>query len=186
LGDSAKDPQGQVALCRGDAASLIDQRFDVCEMPMGVLLGVLNSHVRRPKAALDHRLRDELYPDQTKRIDGCRQERGIDASVNECGECHVAADASRAIEVRDPHETLFVGSRRGARILVLPHFWAKVNQLAAIPGFNEPESDLATGVRPAFCGALIAPLVWKPKKRPADTGCSPWLAPEVAPIACTG
>jgi hypothetical protein len=83
-------------------------------MPVGVLLGVLNSHVRRPKAALDDRLCDELYAFQTERIDGTFQDRGIDAGVNECGKCHVAANAGRAIEVSDPHETLF-SKRAGGR-----------------------------------------------------------------------
>jgi hypothetical protein len=75
-------------------------------MPMGVLLGVLNSHICRPKAALDDRLYDEIYAFQTKRIDGPLQNRGIDTGVNERGKCHVAADAGRAIEVSDPHEIL--------------------------------------------------------------------------------
>lgn len=74
---------------------------------MRVLLGMFDPHVRRSKAALDHRLRDQFDAFQAQGIDGRPEDGLIDAGVDQGGERHVAADAGRAIEIGNPHGTLF-------------------------------------------------------------------------------
>ncbi len=127
FGDRSEDSQGQVALGGRDAAGPLDQGVNIRQMAMGVLLGMLHSHVGGAEAPLNHRLRDEFNTAQTERVDRRSQDGRIDAGVDEGRQRHVTADAGRAIEVGDPHRVFLSNEARGG-ILALLQVGAKVNQ----------------------------------------------------------
>lgn len=133
FGDSAEDAAGKLLLCGSESGRRVDDRQDVAQVPVRVLLGVPHADVRSAESLLQNRLHFNRNARQTERVDRLADGVERDSGVDQRRECHVAADAGRAIEVGDAHcgtcrRKGFSGNLPlSARILPAPVQATKVN-----------------------------------------------------------
>ncbi len=86
-------------------AARVDHLGDVVQVPVGVLVRGRNGHLGGVKAAFADP-RDFDLGGQAKRRDGVADRLGVDSSMDERAERHVAADSAEAIEIGNSHGRL--------------------------------------------------------------------------------
>ena len=104
LGQLLEDAAGQVGL-RGGEGRAVDDGFDVVEVAVGVLGLGDDLGVGGAKATAFDGLKFEL-DGQLERADDGLEGLGIDASVDQGAQGHVARDTAEAVEVEYPHRRL--------------------------------------------------------------------------------
>ena len=105
FGQLLENPFGQILLAKGERAA-VNHRRDVVQVAMLVLGFVLNRDLGRAEAFLFDLRANKPAAWETQGIDAGLDVGKLSAGVDECTECHVAADSARAIEIGNSHETL--------------------------------------------------------------------------------
>ena len=101
LAELEEDPLGQVLL-PGRQDALVDDRFDVMPVAMGVLVRRDDLGIGRAKAAATDRLERQLAG-QPQAGHGLLDRPSIDAGIDQRRHRHVAGNAAETIEIADSH-----------------------------------------------------------------------------------
>jgi hypothetical protein len=94
--------------------SLVDDRLDVMQVPMRVLMWRRHSRMRRPKTRALHRLEPQLGTD-SKPADDILKHSGVNARVHQRAKRHVARNPRETLEIRDTHQK-FPIAKKGAKL----------------------------------------------------------------------
>ena len=105
--DAGEDASGQILLRLRQDGARVDLLDNVMQMPMSLLLGMIDADLLAAKAFSLHLGGTELNLREPQRIDTGLNGRQVDAAIDERSERHIAADPAGTIEVSNFHREAF-------------------------------------------------------------------------------